>query len=157
MGCHPRPRSSGRGRACLWELAGKAIPAAYGQISMTALALEDSETLHATLGGALQRGRQHGMAAAIRFLPGTVFTDGEFLYQVVYGCQTLGRNPSGWVAALRTDYLDDPWSMPDGYRFTMLSWQGRPLDGVIITREPRTDRPLIIRLVAAAPRLALPG
>jgi hypothetical protein len=71
----------------------------------------------------------------------------ERMYEVVYGCQ--GRD-AGWVAGVRTDYIDNPDDAPERHCYSLFSWVGRPCDGVIISGK---RRPVILRMVRPAPRL----
>ena len=110
------------------------------------------ESLHDSLLHDIRHARaRDGSAPGLRFLPGTVFTDGEFLYEVVYGVQGLGHGTTaGWVAAARTDYIDHPDSAPDNYCYSLFGWNGHAQDGAIIAGGRRAA---ILRLVKAAPRL----
>jgi hypothetical protein len=113
----------------------------------------EGESLHESLGRTIAGLRERGRpAAGLRFLPGAIFTDGERMYEVVYGFQSLGTDgPCGWVAGARTDWLDD--GAPPTFRryaYTIFSWEGVPRDGCIICSGKRGR---ILRLVKGAPRI----
>lgn len=105
------------------------------------------ESLHDALRRQMRKSGRFGLA----WLPGTTITDGEHMYEVVYGCQGLGESPAGWVAAVRTDWIDN--GPPEGCErtcYSLFMWSGKPRDGVIIGGK---RRPFILRFVAPAPRL----
>jgi hypothetical protein len=89
----------------------------------------DGRTLHDALAERIRRRRASGPAPSFRFLPGTYFTNRKALYQVVYGYQSLGRSPCGWVVALRTDKVDTDslGRVPEGaesYLYSIFQWEG---------------------------------
>jgi hypothetical protein len=112
----------------------------------------EGESLHDSLATMIKESRMRGeFCAGFRFLPGTLFTNGENFYEVVYGYQSLSNDPAGWVAAIRTDYVDTP--VPEdkqNYAYSLFSWEGISRDGALVLGGKKAS---ILRMVKAAPRV----
>jgi hypothetical protein len=103
----------------------------------------DGRSLHDALGARIRQRRTAACSPSFRFRPGTYFTNKRALYQVVYGYQSLGETPFGWVVALRTDKVDATACgyLPDGaenYLCSIFQWEGLSHPQLKLVRsEPR--------------------
>jgi hypothetical protein len=87
-----------------------------------------------------------------RFLPGTTFTDGKQLFEVVYGVQSLEAPLYGWVVAIPSDYLD--YGAPDpSYRYTVFNWEGKAKNGAVDIKGKNCQ----LKFVKSPPRITVPN
>lgn len=114
----------------------------------------DGRSMHQTIIDQQRRWRSRGEPSpGFRWRPGTIFTDGTHLFEVVYGCQCLGRRAGGWVVGLRTDYFDAEGNLTEAagrYYWTLFTWSGRPRNGCILLRGSA-----ILWMVKPAPSLCI--